>query len=62
MTNMKKTKATNRRAQTPKPLMGGRNERYSEAMQGKRFGNAATPHKLATDYRRRPKHAGRGWE
>lgn len=55
-------KNTNRRAQTAKPLAGSRNERYMEAMQELRRSNAAAPHKLATDYRRKPKHAKKGWE
>lgn len=54
-------KNTNRRPQTSKPAKSG-NSKYVEAMQGKRFGNAAGPHRLDTDYRRRPKHKGKGWE
>ncbi len=54
-------KNTNRRPQTRKPAKSG-NTPYMEAMQGKRFGNAAGPHKRATDYRRKPKHKGRGWD
>lgn len=50
----------NRRPQSSKPAKSG-NERYSEAMQGKRFSNAAGFHKSDTDYRRKPKHF-KGWE
>lgn len=55
-------KNTNRRAQTAKPLAGSRNERYMEAMQELRRSNASGPHKAANDYRRKPKHAKKGWE
>lgn len=49
----------NKRPQAPK---GMGNRHLNNAMQGKRFGNAAGPHKSATDYRRKPKHPGKGWE
>lgn len=58
---MKKNKATNRRAQSPKPAKS-RNIGYMEGMQELRRSNAAQPHKLATDYRRKPKHPKQGWE
>lgn len=50
----------NRRPQASKGTKSG-NESYMEAMQGKRFGNAAGSHRAATDYRRKPKHF-KGWE
>lgn len=53
--------AKNRRPQNSKPAKSG-NTKYVEAMQGKRFSSAAGYHKKATDYRRKPKHVGRGWE
>lgn len=39
-----------------------RNEEYMRGMQELRRSNAAGTHKTAKDYRRKPKHAGRGWE
>ncbi len=36
-------------------------EGYAEGMRELRKGSRAQPHALATDYRRRPKHAARGW-
>ena len=54
-------KNTNRRPQTRKPAKSG-NTPYMEAMQGKKFSNAAGAHRSATDYRRKPKHAKRGWD
>lgn len=54
-------KSSNRRSQTPKPLMSGRNERYMEGMQELRRSNAAGPHKPANAYQRKPKHAGQGY-
>lgn len=54
-------KNTNRRAQTSKPAKSG-NTKFMEGMQELRRSNAAGPHKSASDYRRRPKHMGRGWE
>lgn len=54
---------TNRRDQTKKPLgLNGRNEKFNEAMREKGRSSAATPHKSSKDYRRKPKHTGRGWE
>lgn len=58
---MKKNKASNRRPQSPKPAKSG-NVGYMEGMQELRRSNAAGPHRAGTDYRRRPKHMGRGWE
>lgn len=54
-------KSSNRRSQTPKPIMGSRNERYMEGMQELRRSNAAGPHKPASAYQRKPKHAGQGY-
>ena len=54
-------KNTNRRPQTRKHAKSG-NTPYMEGMQEIRRSNAAGPHKSANDYRRRPKHRGRGWE
>lgn len=48
----------NRRPQAPK----GRNIAYMEGMQELRRSNAAGFHKPKSGYRRKPKHAGRGWE
>lgn len=53
---------TNRRDQTKKPLTNGRNEKFNEAMREKGRSNAAQPHKSLKDYRRKPKHMGKGWE
>lgn len=39
-----------------------RNESYMRGMQELRRGNAAGSHRTAKDYRRKPKHAGKGWE
>lgn len=50
----------NRRPQTSKPAKSG-NTPYIEAMLGKRSSSAAGPHRLDTDYRRKPKHTKRGW-
>lgn len=54
------SKNKNRRPQTRKPAKSG-NTAYMEGMQQIRFSNAAGKHKMATDYRRKPKHAGKGW-
>lgn len=56
----KNSKSKNRRSQVSKPAKSG-NTPMMEAMQGKRFSNAAGPHKAATDYRRKPKHF-KGWD
>lgn len=53
---------TNRRDQTKKPLTNGRNEKFNEAMREKGRSSAASPHKSKMDYRRKPKHMGKGWE
>lgn len=55
---MSKRKKTNRRPQTPK--VG--NRQMMEAFQDLRRSNAATPHRSGTDYRRKPKHANKGWD
>lgn len=47
-----------KRPQAPK----GRNLPYAKAMQELRRSNAAGRHRSATDYRRKPKHPGKGWE
>ena len=52
----------NKRVQSPKPKGFGENRRYMEGMQELRRSNAAGTHKSAKDYRRKPKHSGRGWE
>lgn len=52
-----------RRAQKPKnPLAGSRNEAAMHADLERRRSSAGSPHKSANDYRRTPKHRGRGWE
>lgn len=53
-------KNTNRRPQTRKPAKSG-NTPYMEGMQELRRSNAAGPHRSTADYRRKPKHTGRGW-
>lgn len=57
----KNSRSKNRRSQVSKPAKSG-NERYVEGMQGLRMSNAAGPHRSANDYRRKPKHPGKGWE
>jgi len=53
----------NRRAQAPKnPLAGSRNFAMVEADLERRRSSAGMPHKSSKDYRRKPKHVGRGWE
>lgn len=52
---------SNRRTQTAKSITNGRNERFNEAMREKGRSSAASPHKSSKDYRRKPKHVGRGW-
>jgi hypothetical protein len=52
----------NRRQQTAKSLTSGRNPKFNEAMRELGRSNAARPHKSDKDYRRKPKHSGRGWE
>lgn len=56
-----KNKKNYRRAQTSKPAKSG-NTPYMEGMQELRRSNAAGPHKSANDYRRKPKHAKKGWD
>lgn len=48
----------NKRPQAQK----SRNEAYMRGMQELRRSNAAGSHKSVKDYRRKPKHPGRGWE
>jgi hypothetical protein len=57
----KNSRSKNRRSQVSKPAKSG-NEAYVEAMQGLRRSSATSRHKSAKDYRRKPKHAGKGWE
>lgn len=57
----KKSRNKNRRSQASKPAKSG-NQRYMEGMQELRRSNAAGTHRSAKDYRRKPKHTGRGWE
>lgn len=54
----------NKRPQKPKnPLAGSRMPREMlDADLGRRGSSAGSPHKSTKDYRRKPKHAGRGWE
>jgi len=51
----------NRRAQAPKVRLSNRNEAFNEATIT-RHAASARPHRLKTDYRRKPKHTKRGWE
>lgn len=57
---MKKNK--NRRDQTAKPVTNGRNEKFNEAMREIGRSSATDRHRSVKDYRRKPKHSGRGWE
>lgn len=56
----KNSRSKNRRGQVSKPAKSG-NTRYMEGMQELRRSGAAGPHRTAADYRRKPKHVGRGW-
>lgn len=60
----KNSKSRNRRTQTPKnPLAGSRMPKdMLDADLGRRGSSAGMPHKSVKDYRRKPKHVGRGWE
>lgn len=49
-----------RRAQKQKPNIG-RNEEFAIATRT-RHAAAARPQRLKTDYRRKPKHPGKGWD
>lgn len=49
------------KSKSPKPPKSG-NRELAVAMQELRRSSAASRHKSAKDYRRKPKHAGRGWE
>lgn len=51
--------AKNRRAQTPKPITAGRNEKFNEAMREIGRSNSARPHRSARDYSRSVKHRNR---
>lgn len=51
-------KNTNRRPQTTKDTL----DRRIRAEVDRARSNAAGPHKAASDYRRKPKHVGRGWD
>lgn len=57
----KNSRSKNRRSQVSKPAKSG-NTAYMEGMQELRRSNAAGAHRSANDYRRRPKHMGKGWE
>lgn len=57
----KNSRNKNRRNQVSKPAKSG-NSKYVEGMQELRRSNAAGTHRSAKDYRRKPKHSGRGWE
>ena len=46
----------NKRPQAQKP------NRHVERVQGLRTSNAAGPHRLATNYSRRPKHVKKGYD
>lgn len=48
----------NRRTQTKKPVINGRNEKFNEAMREKGRSSATDRHRSAKDYRRKPKHGG----
>lgn len=50
----------NRRAQTPKASKRTI-DKIGQAEIDRAGSNAAGPHRLKTDYRRKPKHVGRGW-
>lgn len=52
---------TNRRNQTKKTLSAGRNEKFNEAMREIGRSSATDRHRSPKDYRRKPKHTGRGW-
>lgn len=47
----------NRRDQRSKAERG-----YVEHVQNLRGGSTAQPHKSKTDYQRKPKHPGKGWD
>lgn len=44
------------------PLAGSRNFAMVEADLNRRSSSAGSPHRSVKDYRRKPKHTGRGWE
>jgi predicted nucleic acid-binding Zn ribbon protein len=39
-----------------------RQKEYVQHVQELRMGSTTSPHKSPKDYRRKPKHPGRGWE
>lgn len=55
---MTKSKASNRRPQTPKSKI----DAIGRAEVERARSNAGGPHKLATTYTRKAKHKGKGWE
>lgn len=57
----KNSRSKNKRPQVSKPPKG-KNTEYMQGMQELRRSNAAGPHRLDTDYRRKPKHSKRGWD
>lgn len=57
----KNSRSKNRRNQSTKPPKSG-NTPYMEAMQELRRSSATARHRSAADYRRKPKHAGKGWD
>jgi hypothetical protein len=54
-------KSTNRRAQNSKPPKSA-NKEWMVAKLDQCRSNAAARRQMDTDYRRRPKHMGKGWE
>jgi len=59
---MKKNNSHHGNRRTSQASKGGENKAYVRTMQGKRFSSAAGPHTPDTNYRRKPKHPGKGWE
>lgn len=57
----KNSRNKNRRSQVSKPAKSG-NSRYIEGMLELRFSNASGFHTPANAYRRKPKHANKGWD
>lgn len=57
-----KNKSNNRRQQSSKVITSGRNEKFNEAMREIGQSSAASRHRSSKDYRRKPKHSGKGWE
>ncbi len=50
----------NKRRTAQKPKVS--DERYVREIQELRRSGAAGPHRTATDYKRKPKHPGKGWQ